>query len=415
MDKYLVSCGPNPKKPKTSTDLTRIEKQRDYDQNTRKRGFQASWLTSYPWILYDSGSNSIFCTACRAVYGHLSQSKIKQSIVVPDKFSKYVGGPFVSGGCKNLKLSAIKVHNESEGHRTAQQEINKKKQAPGSSKAEQCIQMLNKSSFEKLENLFRTAHGIAKHCGPFTQFQWICELDCKKGVVIGNTYRSDKACREFIKAIAATERKKIEGFFDKAKFMTLLSDGSTDVSVKENEIVFARFAVEGIIYIFFLALVAVEKADASHIFEALQKAVSIAFPNLDLQSSLSKVVGFAADGASVNTGDKGGVIALMRQNLGPDIVMVKCLVHRLELAYKEAMKKSKLYSKLMSLMSGLYAFYHTSPLQRSNLKQAAEATKCPFAVPLRVGGTRWVSHTLLALTQLWKAYPALEMHLSQVR
>ena len=163
-----------------------------------------------------------------------------------------------------------------------------------------------------------------------------------------------------------------------------------------------------------MAIVAVERANADHIYQALRKGISIAFPDFNLQNSSSKVVGFGADGASVNTGEKGGVIAIMRKNLNSDIVMIRCLVHRLELAYKAAMTKSKLYSRIMSLLSGLYGFYHTSALQQQNLKQAAEATKCPFAVPLRVGGTRWVSHTLLALNQLWKVYPALEMHLSQV-
>ena len=145
--------------------------------------------------------------------------------------------------------------------------------------------------------------------------------------------------------------------------MTLLSDGSTDISVKENEIIFARFAIEGSIHVFFLAIVAVERANADHIYQALRKGVSIAFPDFNLQNSLSKVVGFGADGASVNTGEKGGVIAIMRKNLNSDIVMIRCLVHRLELAYKAAMKKSKLYSRIMSLLSGLYGFYHTSALQ----------------------------------------------------
>ena len=99
MDKYLTNLGSNPKKPKIS-ETDRLQKQREYEKNIRKREFQASWLKSYPWILYDQGNNAMFCTTCRAIFGHLSQSKVKQSIVVPDKFSKYIGGPFVTGGCK---------------------------------------------------------------------------------------------------------------------------------------------------------------------------------------------------------------------------------------------------------------------------------------------------------------------------
>ena len=114
-----------------------------------------------------------------------------------------------------------------------------------------------------------------------------------------------------------------------------------------------------------MAIVAVERANADHIYQALRKGISIAFPDFNLQNSLSKVVGFGADGASVNTGEKGGVIAIMRKTLNSDIVMIRCLVHRLELAYKAAMKKSKLYSRIMSLLSGLYGFYHTSANDRT--------------------------------------------------
>ena len=36
-------------------------------------------------------------------------------------------------------------------------------------------------------------------------------------------------------------------------------------------------------------------------------------------------------------------------------------------------------------------------------------------VPTRVGETRWLPHTLRAMNNVWSLYPALEMHLSQVK
>ena len=79
MEKYLISQGSKKPKLSTSTDSAnrkKIEKQRDYDKNTRKRGFQSSWVTSYPWILFDAGNDAMFYTVCRPVLGELSQSKI---------------------------------------------------------------------------------------------------------------------------------------------------------------------------------------------------------------------------------------------------------------------------------------------------------------------------------------------------
>ena len=36
-------------------------------------------------------------------------------------------------------------------------------------------------------------------------------------------------------------------------------------------------------------------------------------------------------------------------------------------------------------------------------------------MPTRIGGTRWLSHTLLALENLWKGYRGIVQHLDQVK
>jgi len=36
-------------------------------------------------------------------------------------------------------------------------------------------------------------------------------------------------------------------------------------------------------------------------------------------------------------------------------------------------------------------------------------------VPTRVGGTRWLPHTLRVLNNLWQIYPALVLHILQVK
>ena len=55
-----------------------------------------------------------------------------------------------------------------------------------------------------------------------------------------------------------------------------------------------------------------------------------------------------------------------------------------------------------------------SNLNRANLKEACSAAGCKQLVPTRVGGTRWLPHTLRALNNQWEIYPALVLHLSQV-
>ena len=53
----------------------------------------------------------------------------------------------------------------------------------------------------------------------------------------------------------------------------------------------------------------------------------------------NKLVGFAADGASVNHGDKDGVIGLLKSTL-PWIIYIWCVAHQLELSLKDALKRT---------------------------------------------------------------------------
>ncbi|CAC5363257.1 unnamed protein product [Mytilus coruscus] len=126
------------------------------------------------------------------------------------------------------------------------------------------------------------------------------------------------------------ERGKIEEEIELAKFYTLLSDGSTDVSVIENEIVYIHFAHRGIAYCYFRGLIQCESADSKGIYAAILQALN--FKNLTVKDILKRTVGFAGDRASVNTGQLNGVIAHFRENASSSVVMVQCISHRIELA-----------------------------------------------------------------------------------
>jgi hypothetical protein len=126
-----------------------------------------------------------------------------------------------------------------------------------------------------------------------------------------------------------------------------------------------------------------------------------------------KLVGFGSDGASVNIGKKSGVITRL-QELQPLVQGIHCHAHRLELAYKDALKKDPLHLKVESLLTGLYYFYRNSPLNRANLKRACDALSLKSLIPTRIGGTRWLPHWKRALDNLWRIYPGLVTHLQQV-
>lgn len=117
----------------------------------------------------------------------------------------------------------------------------------------------------------------------------------------------------------------------------------------------------------------------------------------------------------VMTGHLNGVVAKIKKQLDkPYILGVHCSAHRLELAYKDVVSKVPLYKKVDLLMINLYLFYRNSSLNRSNLIVSFNAVGKPALMPTRIGGTRWLAHTVRAARNIVDGYDAIVAHLQQV-
>jgi hypothetical protein len=117
--------------------------------------------------------------------------------------------------------------------------------SPGSSQGEKTIKKLNNAAFKKLIHLFRNAHYIAKTGRPYADYVNLCHLDRAKGLDIGQTYTTDKYCAKFVGAIADVRKHAQNDIINRAPFISVISDGSMDVSSKEAEIVLVRSCVDG--------------------------------------------------------------------------------------------------------------------------------------------------------------------------
>ncbi|KAK7095474.1 hypothetical protein V1264_006873 [Littorina saxatilis] len=191
-----------------------------------------------------------------------------------------------------------------------------------------------------------------------------------------------------------------------------MCDGATDTAVREQEIFYVRYCVEGEVRVRLAGVKHLERGDAPHVLEALDQALR-EFTGQSSEEWKRKLVGFASDGAAVNFGCKQGVAARLKTSR-PKLVTVHCTAHRLELAFKDMTAQVEYYKKVSKLMKDLYDFYYRSPLNRSMLQRAAQAADLPFLVPTRVGGTRWVMHSDRALSNIVRAMPAIVNHLEQL-
>ena len=391
---------PPPSKKRSLNEEERVEekKARDkrYDKDQRQRKPVKEWFVKYPWLTTEekNGDTYLFCKVCKEnEHGDPSSN-------------------FVKSGCNNIRLEAIKRHADSKGHKKCEAVQAAALTPIGESLAEKTLQKITQANFQRLQLSFNTYHTLAKHNRPFTDFLWQCALDDKKKVDIGISYRSDKEAHTFVHYIAEVERMNLVSDLKKAKFFSVICDGSTDSSITEQEIVYVQFAIGGDLNTRFIACAAPGKANAVNIHNSVVTAVC---EQADMTESVfySKVVGLGSDGASVMQGKRGGVIALLKEKQ-PAVVGVHCMAHRLELAFKTAVKSDKQVGKMEQLLMNLYVFYHKSPLNRSMLKRSFAASDTNELIPTRIGGTRWVPHIQRAIDHVIQGYGPLVQHLLEV-
>ena len=103
------------------------------------------------------------------------------------------------------------------------------------------------------------------------------------------------------------------------------------------------------------------------------------------------MVGFGADGASVNLGQKGGVAAKLKQHF-PHLLQVQCFPHRLELALLNIQRDCKLASEVNDIMHLVWKTYHFSPKSKRDLKTLGSQLGIDVLQPTRVKGSRWPPH-----------------------
>ena len=130
----------------------------------------------------------------------------------------------------------------------------------------------------------------------------------------------------------------------KAKYYSILQDGSTDTSVSEQELIYVLFLYKGQPILKFFSIENPPVADAQHLAECVEEA----FHCIGITDLFSHLYGLNVDGASVNLGVHKGVTNLLR-DASPWLIAVHCFNHRVELAAKDAFENSffEVFNKML--------------------------------------------------------------------
>ena len=157
----------------------------------------------------------------------------------------------------------------------------------------------------------------------------------------------------FIHYIAEVQREEIRKTASRAHFLSIITDGTTDSSIRETEMIYVRFAIQGKIHTTFIGVKQVERGTGAYLLEAVSSTMDDQFGD----TWRTKINGMGTDGASVNTGKKNRLIALMKKELQhPFILGTHCSAHWLELAYRDIAKDVPLFRKVNDFLLNLYIF-----------------------------------------------------------
>lgn len=94
---------------------------------------------------------------------------------------------------------------------------------------------------ERYKKLFNTAHAVAEHICPFFDFQFLCSVQEKNGVNLGNDRRGRDACAEIFKSISAVLLNDVSYHLNTVRFFSVVSDSSTASSVIDQEWILPRY------------------------------------------------------------------------------------------------------------------------------------------------------------------------------
>ena len=81
---------------------------------------------------------------------------------------------------------------------------------------------------ETLKKKFEIAYTIAKENLAFLKMEPLCSIEERHGVKLGEGYKNDQACAEFVHFIALDLLKQLTKALTAVKFFSLQADSSTD-------------------------------------------------------------------------------------------------------------------------------------------------------------------------------------------
>ena len=177
-------------------------------------------------------------------------------------------------------------------------------------------------------------------------------------------YYSKTSYNGFIEVIASETRLSICEEISHSKLFSVLIDESKDVGKREELALVARYFFKEKVRERCFNVQVLTEFDAPAIKTATQKVID----EIIQLSDGSQIASLGADGASVMSGQFGGVAELLRSESFPWLIYIHCTAHRLNLMVNDLIRESSLSSDVIQTVNSLNTFLNI-PKVREVYKQ----------------------------------------------
>ena len=269
----------------------------------KERKFRPKWLTDYPWLRYDNskgkGADFVYCAMCTE---HEKNSGLHKR-----------------AECRNFQNTMFLRHIDTPHHRHAVQ-------IP--------LELTNKEKFEEktqstqdkaIVALLKIIHWMAMEDLPLSKFQSLLSLQQSLGVedlkILKEhdklQYDSYFTANELLDSLSKCVEQNIAEKILNSPVITILADESTDISNRKRLVLYIQIISNTMATeTFYLCNVECTDSTGKGIADAILSELSArAIP-------LEKVMSLGTDGASVMTGKRNGVAALLRR-LNPHMTNIE--------------------------------------------------------------------------------------------
>ena len=207
------------------------------------------------------------------------------------------------------------------------------------------------------------------------------------------SYKGEETLRDIFLTIGEVIQDTIIQQATQAGCYGILMDEVTDISVLELLVTFIQYVHDREVKTNFLFVEDLLKASSSAGANTIYTVATTKLLSLKLE--LNKLASIVTDGASVMTGHKPGVAALLKERVNKSLINVHCLAHRLALSCRDTAKDIKYTTTVQNWMKQLWKYFENSPkrtaIEVKKLSVLDKVSKKAHKKLKKACSTRWLS------------------------